>query len=170
MVQALDVAMQTLGVPVRVVSDEGGEFDNNAVLTYLRDMNVAMVFLHSYVNTAERVIGTIKTMLFPRMERLRQPWIDFLDDVVGIYNNAVHRTTGMSPSKEALGESNDAVRKKVMKSKRFRKRIRMGRRPPLDTGDLVKIMVPHSTVRRVNTANFGPRPYRVEEGHRQLRA
>ena len=24
-------------------------------------------------------------------------------------------------------------------------------------------MVPHSTVRRVNTANFGPRPYRVEE-------
>ena len=38
------------------VSDEGGEFDNNVVLTYLRDMNVAMVFLRSYVNTAERVI------------------------------------------------------------------------------------------------------------------
>ena len=55
----------------------------------------------------------------------------------------------------ALDESNDAVRNKVMRSKRFRKRIRMG--------DLVKIMVPHSTVRRINTANFGPRPYRVEE-------
>jgi hypothetical protein len=33
MVQALDVVIQTLGVPVRFVSDEGGEFDNNAVLT-----------------------------------------------------------------------------------------------------------------------------------------
>ena len=33
----------------------------------------------------------------------------------------------------------------------------------MNVGDLVKIMVPHSTVRRINTANFGPRPYRVEE-------
>ena len=39
----------------------------------------------------------------------------------------------------------------------------MGRRPPLDAGDLVKIMVPHSTARRINTANFRPRPYGVEE-------
>ena len=48
------------------MDDGGGGFDNNAVLTYLRDMNVATVFLRSYVNTAERVIGTIKIMLFPR--------------------------------------------------------------------------------------------------------
>ena len=163
MVQALDVVIQTLGVPVRFVSDEGGEFDNNAVLTYLRDMNVAIVFLRSYVNTAERVIGTIKTMLFPRVERLKGPWTDFIEDVVGIYNNTVHRTTGLTPNEAALDESNDAVRSKVMRSKRFRKKIRAGRRPPLDAGDLVKIMVPHSTVRRINTANFGPRPYRVEE-------
>ena len=39
-VQALGVVIQTLGVPVHFVSDEGGEFDNNAVLTYLRDMTV----------------------------------------------------------------------------------------------------------------------------------
>ena len=110
---------------MRFVSDEGGEFADNAVLTYLRDVNVAMVFLRSYVNTAERVIGTSKTMLFPRVERLRRPWTDFLDDVVGIYNNTVHRTTGMTPSEAALGESNDAVRNTVMKSKRFRKRIRI---------------------------------------------
>ena len=143
------------------MSDEGGEFDNNAVLTYLRDMNVAIVFLRSYVNTAERVIGTLKTMLFPRVERLKGPWTDFIEDVVGIYNNTVHRTTGLTPNEAALDESNDAVHSKVMRSKRFRK-IRAGRGPPLDAGDLVKIMVPHSTVRRINTANFGPRPYRVE--------
>ena len=69
----------------------------------------------------------------------------------------------MTPNEAALDESNDAVHNKVMKSKRFRKRIRMGRRPPLDAGDLVKIMVPHSTVRRISAANFGPLPYRVEE-------
>ena len=156
MVQALDVVIQTLGVPARFVSDEGGQFDNNAVLTYLRDMNVAMVCLRSYVNTAERVIGTIKTMLLPRVERMKQPWSDSLNDLVEIYNSTVHRTTGMTPNEAALDRSNDAVRNEVMKSKRFR-------RPPLDAGDLVKIMAPHSTVRRINTANFGPRPYRVEE-------
>ena len=86
------------------------------------------------MNTAERVIGTIKTKLFPRVERLKQPWTDFLEDVVGIYNNTVHRTTGMTPNEAALDESNDAVRNKVMKSKRFRKQIRMRRRPPLDVG------------------------------------
>ena len=64
MVQALDFVIQTLGMPARFVSDEGGEFDNNAVLTYLREVNVAMVSLHSYGNTAERVIGTIMAMLF----------------------------------------------------------------------------------------------------------
>ena len=86
------------------------------------------------MNTAERVIGTIKTMLFPRVERLKRPWTDFLGDVVGIYNSTVHRTTGLTPNEAALDESNDAVRNKVMRSKRFRKRIRMGRRPPLDAG------------------------------------
>ena len=79
---------------MRFVSDEGGEFDNNAVLTYLRDMNVAMVFLRSCVNTAERVVGTIQTMLFPRVERLKQPWTACLNDVVGTYNSTVHRATG----------------------------------------------------------------------------
>ena len=102
MLQALDVVIQTLGVPVRFVSGEGGEFDNNAVLTYLRDMKVAMVFPRSYVSIAQRVIGTIKTMLFPRVERLKQPWTDFLKDVVGIYNNTVRRTTGMTPNEAAL--------------------------------------------------------------------
>ena len=78
-------------------------------------------------------------------------------------NSTVHRTIGMTSNAAALGESNDAARNKVMKSKRFRKKLRMGRRPPLDARDLVKIMVPHSAVHRINTANFRPRPYRVEE-------
>ena len=49
------------------MSDEGGEFDNHAVLTCLRDMNLAVVFLRPYLNAAERVIGTIKRVLFPRV-------------------------------------------------------------------------------------------------------
>ena len=38
MVQALGAVIQTLCVQVRFVCDEGGEFDNNAVLIYLRDI------------------------------------------------------------------------------------------------------------------------------------
>ena len=60
------------------------------------------------MNTAERVIGTLKTMLFPRVERLKGPWTDFIEDVVGIYNNTAHRTTGLTPNEAALDRSNDA--------------------------------------------------------------
>ena len=50
-VRALDVVAQRLGKPIRFVCDEGPEFDNNTVLTYCRDMGIAIVFLRSYVNT-----------------------------------------------------------------------------------------------------------------------
>ena len=67
-IQALDSIIQQLGVPVRFVSDEGSEFSNSRVLTYLQDMGSSLVFLRSYANTAERVIGTLKSMLLPRVQ------------------------------------------------------------------------------------------------------
>jgi hypothetical protein len=54
-----------LGKPLRFVTDEGTEFDNRTVRQYANDAGIEMVFLRSYVNTAERVIGTLKGMLFP---------------------------------------------------------------------------------------------------------
>ena len=64
----------------------------------------------------------------------------------------------MTPNDAAPGCSNEAVRNKVVKASGFARR----RRPLIGAGDLVKIMLPHSTVRRINIANCGPRPYRVE--------
>ena len=78
--------------------DEGPEFDNNTVLTYCRDMGIAIVFLRSYAHTVERVIGTLKSMIFPRVQRLGRPWTVFLPAVVAQYNQTVHSTTGMTPN------------------------------------------------------------------------
>ena len=64
----------------------------------------------------------------------------------------MHTTTKMTPNDAAEDKNNAAVRRYITKGKRFRKKIRQGIRPPLNVGDLVKIMVPHSTLRRINIA------------------
>ena len=161
-VRALDEVVQRLGKPVRFVSDEGPEFDNNAVLTYCRDMGTSIVFLRSYANTVERVIGSLKSMLFPRVQRFGRPWTDFLPAVVAQYNQTVHSTTGMTPDAAHDEANNQRIFKRITKGRRFLKKIRQGRRPPLNAGDLVKIQVPHSTTRRLNMAQYGPRPYPVQ--------
>ena len=129
-IQALDSIIQQLGVPVRFVSAEGSEFSNSKVLTYLQDMGSSLVFLRSYANTAERVIGTLKSMLLPRVQVFRRPWTSFIQDVVKEYNNPVHSTTKMTPNDAAEDKNNAAVRRYITKGKRFRKKIRQGIRPP----------------------------------------
>ena len=57
--RALDSIIQQLGVPVRFVAEEGSEFSNSRVLTYLQDMGSSLVFFRSYANTVELVIGTL---------------------------------------------------------------------------------------------------------------
>ena len=75
--------------------DEGPEFDNDMVLTCCRDIGLAIVFRRSYTNTVDRAIQTLKSMLFPRVQRLGQPWHQYLNRVVDEYNQTVRSTTGM---------------------------------------------------------------------------
>jgi hypothetical protein len=82
--------------------------------------------------------------------------------VVSQYNRSVHSTTNMTPNAAHDEENNREVFEYVTRKRRFLKKVRQGRRPPLTEGDIVKIQVPHSTVRRINIAQYGPRPYRVE--------
>jgi hypothetical protein len=151
-----------LGKPLRFVTDEGTEFDNRTVRQYANDAGIEMVFLRSYVNTAERVIGTLKGMLFPRVKVGGKPWTQYLPSVVSQYNRSVHSTTNMTPNAAHDEENNREVFEYVTRKRRFLKKVRQGRRPRLTEGDIVKIQVPHSTVRRINIAQYGPRPYRVE--------
>ena len=92
-----------------------------------------------------------------------QTSLDRLEDVVKEYNNTVHSTTKMTPNDAAEDKNNAAVRRHITKGKRLRKKIRQGIRPPLNTSDLVKIMVPHSFARRINIAQYGPDPFLVQE-------
>ena len=122
-------------------------------------MGTSIVFLRSYANTVERVIGTLKSMLFPRVQQLGRPLTAFLPAVDAQHNQTVHSTTGMTPDAAHDEANNQRIFKRITKGRRFPKTIREGRRPPMDVGDLVKIQVPHSTTRRLNMAQFGPRPY-----------
>ena len=100
--------MNQLEKPVRFVCDKGPELDNDMVLTYCRDIGVAIVFPRSYTNTVDRAIQTLKSMLFPRLQRLGQPWHQYLNRVVDEDNQTVHSTTGMKPNEAHEGKKQPA--------------------------------------------------------------
>jgi hypothetical protein len=64
----------------------------------------------------------------------------------------------MTPNAAHDEENNREVFEYVTRKRRFLKKVRQGRRPRLTEGDIVEIQVPHSTVRRINIAQYGPRP------------
>ena len=63
---ALEKIWPEMGIPVRLVTDNGAEFDNNTVVVYLKQMSIELVTLQSYGNFVERFIRTVRTMIFAR--------------------------------------------------------------------------------------------------------
>ena len=70
---------------------------------------------------AERFIRTLKNKIFKYMTAIQQNiYFDVLDDIVNIYNNAVHRTIKMKPidvTSDSYAEHNEDFNKKDPKFK-----------------------------------------------------
>jgi transposase InsO family protein len=107
---ALKQCFSELGVPVRIYTDEGSEFQNGTVESFLTSLNVALVTTRSYANFAERMIRTLKERLRIRQLAFGEPWEKLLPDVVKQYNDQAHAATRMAPKLAALDANNDAVR------------------------------------------------------------
>ena len=154
---ALRQCFSELGVPVRVYTDEGSEFQNSTVESLLTSLNVALVTTRGYANFVERMIRTLKERLRIRHLTFGEPWDKLLPDVVKQYNDQAHSATRMAPKLAALDENNDTVRA------RLQKRAKPSRRPPLAVGDIVRIARPHTAGRRVRDVQFGAEAYPVQE-------
>ena len=154
---ALRQCFSELGVPVRIYTDEGSEFQNSTVEPMLASLNVALVTTRGYANFVERMIRTLKERLRIRHLTFGEPWDRLLPAVVKQYNDQAHAATRMAPKLAALDENNDLVRA------RLQKRAKPSRRPPLVVGDIVRIARPHTAGRRVRDVQFGAEAYPVQE-------
>jgi len=87
--------------PKRLQTDQGNEFLNTKVQTYLKENDVEHFFSYSDLKAAmvERFNRTLKSKMWRYFtEQGNKKYIDILDDLVSSYNNSVHRTIGMSPA------------------------------------------------------------------------
>ena len=87
--------------PTRLKTDRGSEYYNSEVKNYLENLQIRHIFSNyeKKANYAERCIKTIKLKLVKYMSYKETfKWIDVLDKVTSGYNNAYHRSIGMTPT------------------------------------------------------------------------
>jgi len=88
--------------PKRLQTDKGKEFLNSQVQNYLKEIKVQHFFSFSDFKAAmvERFNRTLKSKMWRYFTTIgNHRYIDALADLVTSYNNSIHRTIGMAPSK-----------------------------------------------------------------------
>ena len=86
--------------PNKIWVDKGSEFYNNSFKKWLKDNDIEMYSIHNEGKSvaAERFIRTLNTKIYKYMTSVsKNVCINKLDDIVGEYNNAYHRTVKMIP-------------------------------------------------------------------------
>ena len=139
MVPALDEVMRQMGTPVRIVTDNGAEFDNVTVVSHLKRLGVELVTIQSFASHVERFIRTLKTQVNVQLRIQKEPLTELLPDLISAYNKEKHSATKMEPLMAARDDEHDVVRG------RLNKNLKLVKRPPLEVGDIVKIARPHPT-------------------------
>ena len=86
--------------PNKIWNDKGSGIYNNSFKKWLKDNDIEMYSIHNEGKSvaAERFIRTLKTKIYKYMTSVsKNVCINKLDDTVGEYNNAYHRTVKMIP-------------------------------------------------------------------------
>ena len=86
--------------PNKIWVDGDGEFYNKLFQIFLKINNAEMYSIYNKGKSvvAERFIRTLKNKIFKHLTVVsKNLYFDVLDDIVNIYNNAVHKTIKMKP-------------------------------------------------------------------------
>ena len=100
MVEALRQMFATARKPSHIRNDQGTEFLNKNVKTFLKKENVIFFVTHNVVKVsyAERAIKTIKSRLVRYMtNKQTRRWIDVLPQITESYNKTYHRSIKKPP-------------------------------------------------------------------------
>ena len=101
-IKALSSIFSEGRIPITMRTDRGRELNNREVQRFLSQQGVHHYTTYNEVqaNYSERCIKTIKSKLYRYMiSRNTLRYIDVLQDIVHSYNNTVHSSLGIPPSK-----------------------------------------------------------------------
>jgi len=108
-VNGLGRIFKEYGIPLKIQFDNGGEFSNGTVKSFLKECGVVFYFTRNddiKCAVVERLNRTIKERLWMYMTQENNfRYIDVLQSVVDSYNLSVHSSTGFAPISVGLKES-----------------------------------------------------------------
>jgi hypothetical protein len=156
-------AVQTLGIPAYVYSDDGSEFKAE-FKRKLDFYDTDKVVSRGHAHFAERAIRTIKEQLTRRLSAGAAPrnrWAQLLPAVTQQYNSRKHEGIGTAPN---AAYSDPQKRDQARQVMRARAKQGAGPRLPAVVGDMVRVRVKPLEGRgsyRVTEAAWSERSYRV---------
>jgi len=141
------------GTPTHLWTDQGTEYTNKLFEAYLAGLGIN--HYHSYgehkVSHVERLVRTLRGMLFQELSVSQSHnWVDFIDEVVELYNHRKHRTIDTTPLKAYSGGETPLQRANVLAPKHWDpKRTRT-----LTVGQLVRIRRKKDLFEKDSTARW----------------
>ena len=152
-VEGLCTAFKHYGIPTKLQTDNGGEFKNGIVKSFLKDLGVIFYTTRNddiKCAFAERFNRTIKERLWVYMtEQNEFRYVDVLPDVIKSYNESVHSSTGYAPARMNSPEC-DEHRARILAAGEP-----IGsKRPNFAVGDYVRISKKKLTFEKGYETNF----------------
>ena len=141
----LQECFEKLGKPLKLTTDSGGEFAG-VLDKYLKKEGVvhhkAEPQDHNVLGKVDRVVGTLKSMLYKTMHgKQTNRWTDHLDRIVGAYNTTPHASLGGQAPEEAGADVSSITKTRDLEYNRvLAARDKAAGKKQLEVGQWVRIM------------------------------
>lgn len=146
-------------IPLKIVSDQGREFDSKAFRAFLKPYNVKLYFAVSQnkASLAERLIRTIKDTIYRIITNTgNKKYINHLQSIMSAYNSRIHSTTGVAP-KDVTVENESLIWNKLYGQDEPRKKNEL-----LKKGDYVRLAIATEAFRKIYTGTFTPEIFIID--------
>ena len=136
---ALKTALDELGYPSLMYSDEGGEF-HGQFAKVCADVGADVTYSRTGGRFVERLIRTLKLDIFERRKTYGGNWSQYAKEVIDRYKEHVHSATGYTPNHLAWEEYDFPLQKRA-----YERMAKIAKQPvtheTIAVGDHVKIRV-----------------------------
>lgn len=157
-IDALSVIFKDYGPPLRIQSDNGGEFTGKKMKEFFRDSGVTFFTTKNddiKCAMVERFNRTLKERLWRYMtQKNNYRYVDILKDVVYSYNHSIHSSTGFAPADVDEAEALKIREKMIEQSHE-------GRHQDFQEGDHVRIAKMKGTFEKGYETNFTDEIFKI---------
>ena len=161
-VRAMNIVLDTVGIPKTVYSDKGSEFINKQFVELMDDHNIELVFALNHASFVERFNRTMKERINKYLLSTgTKTWIKALPLLVRGYNNTIHSATDMRPRvlhKVKEKRIIEKVRDRIFHRGTFKRKHSL-----IEIGDKVRIELKQTAFSKGHHPKWSKDFYEVEE-------